>query len=79
MDAPPKPQDPKPAEDPRKLIDPTVNARAKTVKSIKQLKEELGPLSEEVKVEVEEAINEIRTIVKTNRGTLLAEFQRKVV
>lgn len=78
VDAPPKPMDPKLADVPGRRIDSNVNSKAITIKSINQLKEELGPLTEEIKVEVEEAMNEIRSIVKTKRGTIITDFHRKV-
>lgn len=77
IEPPPKPMAPPPPQP--KQIDEGVNKAAKTVKSIRQLKEELGPLTEEVKIDVEKAMQEIRHIVKVKRRLMLEFFFDKVV
>lgn len=59
-------------------IDSAVNQKAVTFKSIRQLKEDLGPLTEEVKIEMEEAAGQIVTIVKTGREVFLKLLQTQV-
>lgn len=67
VDPPPKPTDLAPPKEEPKKIDDDVNRKAMTVKSINQLKADLGPLTEEAKVQVEEAMNELLSITKMKR------------
>lgn len=78
VEPPPKPEPPKPAEVPSRRINTEVNQKAITVKSIKQLKEDLGPLTEEVKVDMEETMNELKMISKKSRDSFLSLMMMKV-
>lgn len=78
VDPPPKPAENKPPPPETPDIDSAVNQKAVTFKSIRQLKEDLGPLTEEVKVEMEEAAGQMMTIVKTGRETFFKLLQAQV-
>jgi hypothetical protein len=78
IEPPPKPQDNRPPPPEPTKIDDEINKKAVTFKSIRQLKEDLGPLTEEIKVEMEEAAGQILTIVKTGRDSFLKFLQAQV-
>lgn len=78
VEPPPKLQDPVPVTETPKLDQEGNPRRANPLKSVRQLKEELGPLTEEAKVDLEEAMNELRSIIKIKRRTFFQFLLDKV-
>ena len=54
-----------------------MNRNAKTVKSIVKLKEELGPITEEVKADIEQGMNELTSIVRKKRDLMVTLLMEK--
>ena len=54
-----------------------MNRNAKTVKSIVKLKEELGPITEEVKADIEQGMNELTSIVRKKRNLMVTLLMEK--
>jgi hypothetical protein len=71
IEPPPKPQEAKPPIPEADTIGGQPKKKAVHLKTIRELKDELGPLTEETKVEIEEAASQIMTIVKSQRDTFL--------
>ena len=78
MEPPPKPVDPIAAQADAPTIPPELNEKMRSTKSVRQLKESLGPLTEEVKVEVEEAMNLLKSLVKSSRRNLYDLLRERV-
>ena len=72
LDAPPKPTPPPPPQTEGQKMDAEVNRNAKTVKSIARLKEDLGPLTEEIKADIEQGMNELTSIVRKKRDLMVS-------
>ena len=78
IEPPPKPEEPKPAIAATRVINNDINQRAVTYKSIRQLKSDLGDLTEEVKYDMERSMSQIIDILKHHRGTLFNFLVNKV-